>query len=543
MAEMHLLTEARIERDQDYWPDRTIVDYLEAAVDAVPDRTAFVDLRVEHTYAELDERSDAIAAGLAENGIGKGDRVSVQLPNWNEFVLVRLALAKLGAVINPIPPIYRASDLEYMVDLLDPSAFVIPDKYGGHDYVTMVRDTLAFDGAIYTVAADGTTAPQRDGTRPFAELADDPATTEFPGLDPTYDLSEVIFTSGTTGRPKGVMHTENTLMSATVAYNERAQVTTDAVPMMPSTLGHQTGFLYGATSPILAQATGVLLADWDPERAVELVEELSITHIAGATPFLHDFVGADNLDAHDTSALDHFLSYGAPIPRPLLTDANKQLDCTVYGGWGQTEDALVTLSRPDDPDEKITNTDGYPLDNMEIQVVDEEGEQLPGGSGRLLCRGPFLMTGFYDRPERTSESMQGDWYVTGDLASIDDEGYVSITGREKDIIIRGGENVPVGQIEDILHEHEKVDEVAIVAMPDDRLQERGCAYVKPVEGETFTFKDMTDFLRERDIATQFFPEHLVLLQNFPRTPSGKIQKYNLREDIAESLGKDPINRG
>lgn len=540
MVEMPLLTPDRINRDADYWPDRTIISYLDDAVTAGPDRTAFIDSRTQLSYAEVDDQARCLASALIQRGIEKGDRVSVQLPNWVEFAVIRIALAKIGAVINPIPPIYRAADIEYMIELLEPAAFFIPDEFDGFDYVSMVCDDLNVGGEVFVVTGPDANPPDRETVTSYGELLEADPRGTFPGLDPTFDLAEVIFTSGTTGRPKGVMHTENTLIAPNIAYNDRARVDESSVHLMPSTLGHQTGFHFGVTAPIIAKATSVLMDTWVPERAVSLVEDHAITHVCGATPFLHDFLETDTFNEHDISSLDHFMSFGAPIPRPLLADANETLgDCAVYAGWGQTEDALVTLSRPDDPDEKIIETDGYPLDGMEIDVIDSDGDTFPDAVGRLLCRGPFLMVGFYDRPDLTERSMLDDWYITGDLATIDSDGYVSIEGREKDIIIRGGENIPVGRVEDLLHDHPAVDEAAVVAMPDDRLQERACAYVTVVPGETFTFKDMADYLDEQNLATQFYPEHLVIIEEFPRTPSGKIQKYELREEIAAKLGKSP----
>lgn len=542
MVEMPLLTADRINRDAAYWPDRTIVSYLEAAAAADPQRPAFIDSRDTLTFGDVDDQSSRVAAALIDHGIENGDRVSVQLPNWIEFPVIRIAVAKIGAVINPIPPIYRASDIAFMIELLEPTAFFIPTAFDGFDYAAMLDHDLGFDGAVYTVSeTPGETADGHPGT-PFATLLDHDPAGPFPGLDPTFDLAEVIFTSGTTGRPKGVMHTENTLISPNIAYNDRARVNSSSVHLMPSTLGHQTGFHFGVTAPIIARATSVLMDKWNPDRAIALVEEHGITHICGATPFLHDFLKSDTLNAHDVSSLDHFMSFGAPIPRPLLQTANATLDdCAVYAGWGQTEDALVTLSRPDDPSAKIIETDGLPLDGMEIDTMVPDDKSVSGEAGRLLCRGPFLMTGFYDQPTLTRERMHDDWYITGDLAVIDEDGYVSIEGREKDIIIRGGENIPVARIEDLLHDHPAVDEAAVVAMPDERLQERACAYVTVVPGKTFTFKDMADYLDEQQLAKQFYPEHLVLIREFPRTPSGKIQKYELREDIASKLGKSPTD--
>ena len=303
---------------------------------------------------------------------------------------------------------------------------------------------------------------------------------------------------------------------------------------MASTLAHLTGFLYGARLPVQTGATAVLQDVWDPSRFVELVEEHAITYTSAATPFLHDTLNAPNLTQHDVSSLIRFCCMGAPIPRAIVREARRKLPGTVVlGGWGQTENGLVTLGIPGDPDDKLIDTDGFPWPGMRLRVVDFDDLEVPAGTeGRLQVQGPFLFVGYADRLAMTRDSFRDGWFDTGDLAKLDSDGYLSISGRTKDVIIRGGENIPVAYVENVLYEHPKINSVAVVAVPDPRLQERACACVilEPGAGD-FTFEQMQDFLRDQGVAKHYWPERLEILTEFPRTPSGKIRKFQLRDAI------------
>jgi len=545
--ETPLLTEERVQRHEERgeWPNRTQLEYFEEAVERHPEKPAIVDGRgLSLAYGEVAELSEGVAAFLDEAGVTEGDRVLVQLPNWSEWLVVQLAIIRVGAVINPLPPNLRTADLEYIVDLVEPEVFVVPDRYHDYDYVEMVRDDLSYEGTVLAVSETPGEERADVDTTAYADVIEtNPSAAEFPGQDPNA-LSVLPFTSGTTGNPKGCMMTQNTLNAAIRDYNERAGIDENSVTFIPLTIEHQGGYGYGPYAAVQAGATCAMLpaAEWDPDRAVEMIENHGVTHVFAPTPFLHDLVYADTLDERDTSSLELFTCGGASISSTLLTDANENLDGNVVGSWGQTEDALATMTFPDDPPEKKTKTDGYPLGGMEIKTVDPDDE-FPEDVGRLLVRGPYLMLGFFRRPEKTLEDMEGGangWYRTGDLAKIDD-GYVSITGREKFVIMRGGEQIPVDQVEDILFQHPKIDDVAVVAMPDDRLQERPCAYATLVEGESLSFEEMVRYLDETDLTQQYYPERLELVEELPRSVSGNVKRHELREDIAEKLGKEPAH--
>lgn len=524
-----------------YWVDRLITDYLDESATRAPDRTAFVDARRSITYGELRHLVDRCALGLVEHGVQPGDVISFQLPNWIEWIVLHYAATRVGAISNPLIPIYREREVGFMVGLARSKMLVVPATFRGFDYPGMVERVRAEWPALeHVLVVDGTgDMPTSDGTyQPWErflatpwEQHRDPAELASHRPDPN-SVSLLIFTSGTTGEPKGVMHTHNTLAAANNALPERLGITTDSVIHMASTLAHLTGFLYGARLPVQVGATGILQDVWDPTRFAELVETHGITYTSAATPFLHDVVNAANTANRDMSSLSRFCCMGAPIPRAIMREARRVLPgMTVLGGWGQTENALVTLGIPGDSEERIIDTDGYPWPGMRIRVVDEAGAELPPGQdGRLQVRGPFLFVGYAERMAMTRQAFDGDWFDTGDLASIDEYGYLKVSGRTKDVIMRGGENIPVAYVEDVLHENPKLEAVAVVAVPDSRLQERACAcVVLGSDAAEFTLAEMRRFLEDKGVAKQYWPEHVEVLTALPRTPSGKIQKFHLRQ--------------
>jgi cyclohexanecarboxylate-CoA ligase len=521
---------------QGFWRDRTITDFLDDAAAQTPGKTAFIDSRRQITYAELKDEVDRCAMGFLQLGVEPGDVVSFQLPNRIEWVVTHFAASRIGAISNPLIPIYREREIGFMVSLARSKVVIVPEEFRGFDYTAMIERLRPQWPDLKHVIVVGD--QPRCGALPWSDFMatareERPDRSRLAALRPDpNEVTLLIFTSGTTGEPKGVMHTHNTLVAANDPLPARLGITDASVIHMGSTLAHLTGFLYGARLPVQTGATGVFQETWEAGAFVELVEKHRITYTSGATPFLHDLLNAPNLAGHDLSSLERFCCMGAPIPRVLVRDARQKLPhMVVLGGWGQSENALVTLGIPGDPEEKIADTDGHPWPGMRIRVVDSEGDELaPNHDGHLQVTGPFLFVGYAERLELTRESYSGEWFDTGDLARIDEDGYLKISGRVKDVIIRGGENIPVAYVENVLYENDKLDSVAVVGVPDPRLQERACACVvlKP-EADDFTFDDMQQYLKEKGVARQYWPEKLVVLPNFPRTPSGKIQKFQLRD--------------
>ena len=526
-------------RTAHYWTtDDIITDRLDAVAAANPDKTAAVDPRGEITYGELKRLSDRAALGLLELGVRPGDVVSFQLPNWIEFLIVHFAVTRIGAVNNPLIPIYRDREVGFMVGLAKSKVIIVPREFRGYDYPAMVERLRSdWPDLAHVLVVDGS-----DPATDWREFIDtpweqrrDPAELAALRPDPN-DVTLVIFTSGTTGEPKGVMHTHRTLMAANAPLPERLGVGPDSVIHMASTFAHLTGFLYGARLPTqVGGATAVYQDVWSAGEFVELVESHRISYTSAATPFLLDTLNVPDLASRDLSSLKRFCCMGAPIPRAVLRDAKRKLPgLAVLGGWGQTEDALVTLGIPGDPEEKIVERDGYPWPGMRIRVVDGDGQPLPAGEeGDLQVTGPFLFAGYLHRPELTEAGFDGEWFRTGDLAMIDEDGYLSITGRTKDMIIRGGENIPVAYVENILYEHPDLVDVAVVGVPDPRLQERACAVVTLKPGvDGFDLGRMREFLGTQGVAKQYWPERVEVFDALPRTPSGKIRKFELRDQLA-----------
>jgi cyclohexanecarboxylate-CoA ligase len=525
-----------------WWFDRTINHELDACVAAYPDKIALTAVRSESgelrrfTYRELGALADRIAVGLARLGVGRNDVVAMQLPNWWQFSLLYLACSRIGAVLNPMMHIFRERELGFMLKHGEAKLLIVPKRFRGFDHEAMARalqPSLPHLQRIVVVDGDGPDDFDALLAMSKWEQATDAReilTRHRPGPD---DITQLIYTSGTTGEPKGVMHSANTLMANIVPYAERLRLKQDDVVLMASPMAHQTGFMYGLTMPIMLRASVVLLDVWEPKKAVELIREHGVSFTMASTPFLTDLTKTVQDAGTPVPSLKTFLCAGAPIPGALVEQARKTLGTKIVSAWGMTENGAVTTILPDDDDERAYSTDGCPLPGAEVKVVDFDGKTLPTGeSGRLLVRACSNFGGYLQRPHLNNTDAEG-WFDTGDLAHIDERGYIRISGRSKDVIIRGGENIPVFEIESLLYRHPAVAQAAIVAYADDRLGERACAVVVPKPGQTLDLAAMVDFLKAQKVALQYIPERLIVREAMPATPSGKIQKFKLREMLRD----------
>lgn len=523
-----------------HWRDQTLLDHLKRVVAQTPSKTAVVASQSEQgrdyrlTYEELDRLSDLVALSLEERGIGHGDVVSFQLPNWWEFTVLHLACLKLGAISNPLMVIFRERELNFMLGLAETKVLIVPAKFRNFDYAAMAASVQAkLPSLKHVFVVNG------EGEQSFDTLLKSTAGEEGRKglrdrkLSPD-DVIQLLYTSGTTGEPKGVMHTSNTMLSNLVPFAERLHLGGNDVIHMPSPMAHQLGFMYGLVLPVMLGATAVLQDIFVPQTMAEQITREGATFTMGATPFLNDLTDYVERTGTGTPTLRVFVSAGAPIPRALVTKARQALGAAIISAWGMSENGAVTTTQPEDPEEKTTSTDGKALPGMEVRIVDAEGQALPiGAEGQLQVRGCSNFVGYLKRPELDNTNAEG-WFDTGDIARMDEDGYIRIAGRSKDIIIRGGENIPVVEIEGILFRHPKISGVAIVGYPDDRLGERACAYVTLKEGATLAFEEMSSFLKEQKMAVQYIPERLEIVEELPRTPSGKIQKFKLREEAKRS---------
>ncbi len=523
-----------------HWEDRTILDHLRIVIDAHPDRIAAVEYRADRsdarrlTYREIWDRSLIVAANLARIGVGRGDVVSFQLPNWIEFIDLSLACAHLGAVANPLMHIFRQRELSFMLPFGESKVLVVPSSYRGYDYPAMAREVVdALSSRPLLIVVDGNDEESSYAHVLLADIAGTAPETTLESVQPD-DVCLLMYTSGTTGEPKGVMHTSNTLFANVRGFIQRLQLTANDVVLGASPMAHLTGYGYLAMMPLSLGATTVLQDTWDPRRALDIVAAEGVTFSMASAPFVSDLCDAATQGAPVSSHFSTFCCAGAPIPPPLIERASSVLGLTVSSAWGMTENGAVTITEPARAAEKSGISDGRPVPGMEVRVVDGANQEVAVGvTGSLLVRGASLFGGYLKRPELNGVDADG-WFDTGDLAFLDAEGYIRIDGRTKDIIIRGGENLPVLEIENALYGHPSVAAVAVVGFSDERLGERACAFVTTKPGTILTLDTMRSFLTDAGMAKQYHPERLQLIDEMPRTASGKIQKFALRTRANEA---------
>lgn len=526
-----------LEKERGIWVDRVITDYFDHWVAEKPDATAVISFREEDastthlTWRQLAQRVAAIARGLEACGVVKGDIVSFQLPNWWQFVAVHLACVRLGAISNPLMPIFRERELSFMVKHAESKVFIVPSHFRGFDHGALalaLQRNLPALKHVFIVGGEG----EHSFEEKLLAGADDSPIDSGTRIGPN-DVVQLLFTSGTTGESKGVMHTSNTLIGAILQFIRRTEMAErEEVVFMPSPMAHQVGFAYGLMLSSIIGAPLVLMDVWNTARAIDLMEQHRATFTFAATPFLADLANFPGIESRSLEAFRLFATSGAPIPPVLVQLAQNRMQVIVVTSWGMTECCSATTTALSTY--KVLESDGYPVSGAEVRVVDDDGRAMPPWQrGTLQFRGASLFVGYLKRPHLYAVDEDG-WFNTGDVAYVDEEGYIRICGREKDIIIRGGENIPVVEIESTLYKISKITEVAIVAMPCPRMSERACAFVTLRPGENLTLNEMKVHLERQGMSKNFWPERLEIIEEMPRTPTGKIQKFVLR-DIAKTL--------
>jgi cyclohexanecarboxylate-CoA ligase len=523
-------------REAGFWLDRTVDSYLAQHIASQPDKVAIVGVRTDQqsrriSYAELGRMVDRAAASLRHMGVVPGDVVSIQLPNWWEFVVAALACVRIGAAANPLVHILREREVRYMVEFAASKVFIVPSMFRGFDYAAMARSIKSSVPTLERVIVVGEDGP--DGFE-SALLSDDAIVAydaQAPALKPD-DLLVLMYTSGTTGEPKGVMHTSNTVNGNALQFAKGLGLDGNDVFFAATPVGHMTGYAIFILLPIMLGCTVILQDVHEPHRGVRIMDEEGVTFSAGATPFLSDLVDCSISDKIRPSRLRRFYCAGAPIPPVLVQRAWNELNLTVSSVWGMTEVIAGTMTEPELA-ERAWTTDGRALPGIEVKVVGESGQELPRGqSGRLMVRGASLFCGYLKRPEYYKVDPEG-WFDTGDLARMDADGYIRITGRTKELLIRGGENIPVIEVENVLMQHPGIAAVAIVGMPDPRLGERGCAFVVPRPGHQVDLAAVQAYLAEMKVAKPFWPERVESIDELPLTASGKVQRFVLKESAAK----------
>tara|TARA_B110001454_G_scaffold47474_1_gene46827 strand:- start:1458 stop:3083 length:1626 start_codon:yes stop_codon:yes gene_type:complete len=516
------------------WRNLTIADRLKDWASRTPDEIAIVDGDTSLTYAEFYRRSLRLATMFVRQGLHPGDVVSFQLPNWHEAMIINAAAAMAGLVVNPIVPIYRDAEVGFILKDAKARVLFIPETLRSTDYVELIerlRPQLPSLERVVLVRA------LRDGYDAFDEwmTSEEPGTFDLPAVDPNA-VKLVLYTSGTTGVPKGVLHSHNTLGAEIDAFVHHRSLTSADVVFMPSPVTHIAGYLYGMELLLACGMKTIYMERWNAVEAVDLIARHEASFTAAATPFLAELVMELERRGVKLPSMRFFGCGGAPVSPDIVGRAREVMpNCETTRAYGATEAPTISYGVvPGDPMDLAAITDGS-IVNHEVRIVDiASGKHLaPEQEGEIVTRGPEVMLG-YASPAATAEAFDEEgFFHTGDLGFISHGNYVTVTGRIKDIIIRGGENIAPKEIEDVLHRHPAVREASVVAMPHERLGETPCAFIVLNDGVALEFEEMISFLEQHKVAKQKFPEKLVIAGELPHNAAGKVLKHILKAQLKD----------
>ena len=513
----------------------TLAESLELRARENPTRpfVAFGEQRL--TYGQVDQQAAALAAALHELGIEAGDRIALTLPNWPEFIVSAFAAAKLGAVIVPLNPRFTPPELQYALRHSESVAVVTAENWGGIDFLARFEQFLGvLPDLQYVLSVGKEDLWYDDRIHQFEDLVSSGEGRPFPRWEgPAEALFAIVYTSGTMGKPKGVALTHENLMSNAATTAEAIGLTADDVVFGVNTLFNVFGIGTGVLGTMAAGASLVLDEGLSPAEALEVVEREGVTVIHGVPTNFILALNEPTRGSRNLSSLRTGIVAGAPVTEELAQRIMRDLVPGIRVGYGMTETGnTVSVNTPDDPRGKQVATVGRPLDGTEVRVIDADGSVLPVESvGEVAIRGPGVMQGYYRQPGETAQVFTPDGYfLTGDLGMVDEEGYVHLIGRRKEMIIRGGFNVYPREVEDRLHAHPAVLDVAVVGLPDEILGEKACACIVPVEGAIVTGEEIRDFCREV-LADYKVPDLVRFLDGFPLTGSGKVRRVELARMI------------
>jgi len=514
-------------RTEGLWRGETIWHAFAATTRRAAQRTAVVDGGVRTSFAGLAAAAERLAGGLARRGVAAGDVIAYQLPNWTEAIVVLLAASRLGAVANPVLPIHRRRELRFILSQAKARVLFVPGRYRDCDHRDLVAEVRPELPALEHVIVVRDAAPP--GTVAWADVDADPP----PAAGDGADVALLIYTSGTTADPKGVLHSHDTLLAEARSLAPVHGLGADDVVLMPSPLTHISGIVHAYLVPAVHGTTAVLLDRWQPDEALALIAAERVTYMVGAPTFLRDLAQHPRRAAHDTRSFRLFSCGGADVDPTLVREAAARLGCVAKRVYGSTEFPTVTTTGPDDPPARRVDSDGRPIGANEVRIVDEDSVDVGvGREGEILARGPECFLGYRDGTEAFTTD---GWFRTGDLGAVDDAGYLRITGRRKDIIIRKGENISARELEDLIAAHPAVAEVAVVGVPDATAGEIACAVVRVRAGaRSPSLGELAAELTAQGLSRRKLPERLEVVEDFPRTASGKILKRVLRDRLAQS---------
>jgi fatty-acyl-CoA synthase len=529
--------------------DLTIGRALDLAAERWGDADALVSVAqgVRWSWRELAARADGMAAGLVALGLERGDRIGIWSPNCAEWALTQFAAAKIGLILTTINPAYRASELQFMINKVGMKAVVTAQRFKTSDYIAML-EAIQVPSLEHRIRIGGT---ERQGWLAFDDL---PALASGRERDAAHEIGDALdcrdpiniqFTSGTTGLPKGATLSHRNILNNGWFVGRAQELGPADRICVPVPLYHCFGMVMGNLAGVTCGATIVYpSAGFDPQATLAAVERERCTALYGVPTMFIAELDCPQFEAYDLSSLRTGIMAGSPCPVEVMKQVVERMHMHgVTIAYGMTETSPVSFqSAVDDPLERRVSTIGRVQPHLEVKVIDAEGRITARGlPGELCTRGYSVMLGYWDDPERTAEAIDDEgWMHSGDIGTIDDEGYGNVVGRIKDMVIRGGENIYPREIEEFLHAHPKVADAQVVGLPDSRMGEELCAWIRLAAGESATEDEIRDFCLDR-IAHYKVPRYIRFVDEFPLTVSGKVQKFVIREQMMRELGLSPEN--
>jgi len=529
-----------------YWTKELTVDFWDRNALLYPEKEAIVDSKCRLTWSQAKQKIDTLALNLINLGFKKDDVILVQLYNSVELTLIRLACEKAGILLAIVPYTFRHAEIESVLKYVCVKGVVIPYEFRSVNYFEMYKEINSHVKGLEYIFIVGDKIPEN--TISLQEMMENKPKTpaEESLLDKRkfgpFEFQEIMVTSGTTGLPKCVEWTGCARLCQARHYIKRLNLTEeDVIAAFAPSIGGSTECIVHRAAPQVA-AKIVMLERFTPEKACEMIEKEKITVVGIVPTMLIRLLEYPKLKEHNLTSLRVMVTSTAPLPPYVAKKAEEKLGCIIVQGYGSMDSGGITISGIEDSPEVRWFTVGKPFPGVEVKLINEEGKEVPTNEvGIVTVRGPTCVGGYYNDPESTRKAWEGGRFKMGDLGMFDVEGNLKLVGRTSDVIIRGGQNIYPKEIEDILFQHEKIADVAIVRMPDPEMGEKACAFVVVKPGEVFTFEEMVSFLKQKRIAPFKIPERLEIVESLPLTPGeNKVNKRLLEEMIVEKLKKEGV---
>lgn len=523
-----------------YWTEKTLLDYWDEQVNVQPDKKCVCDdLGVRLTYEQVDKQASCLASWFVSVGVGKGDVVSFQLPPWSEFCIIYIACLKIGAVCHPISVTFNGNDLVYALTLVEAKAFLCPTfhhKTSFEDQILSVVDQVPSLSPSAIAVID-----KKEKSHSSITLNEIISTYEPYDKKPqntSDDITLILMTSGTTGRPKAVLFTHNSLSFSAKTFNKRLHLTRDDIVFMPAPMNHATGFKFGLIAPLLLGGSVVFQHEFNAREAMDIIVDEGVTWSMGATPFVLDLFNCAEEHNLSFGSMKLYVCGGAAVPSSMVKRAAEHA-ITLCECYGSTESSPHVIVPPECSLEWDGAYSGIACDGVEVKIVDNQGNEVPYGvQGEEVSRGPQMFSGYYKDPETTAKELTQDgWFYSGDLCYSDEQGRIHINGRKKEIIIRGGENISVNEVDENLVGCPGIGAHATVGLPDERMGERICTFIVQEGPVTPTISSIAQYLDSKGVAKRLRPEHIEFIDEIPMTDSGKVKRHILSEELKKRMAQ------